>query len=266
MNKQIFVAAVLCAAFVGATFISCKSTVKTTGTGIDGDWTLRSVTSADSTLSVPSGTTATLSITQLKSKTVTVSGHTGTNSFSGTGNIKGNSISVAPLAVTMMIGTPEEDELERAFLEVLNDADTFKIYDNINLEITSSMGKKAVFVRRSLQGTSWTLRAYNNEDVIMLTAQAEPLPSITFEGSETISGFTGVNNLMGNCKIIEAARTVYFSDLGTTRMAPRDAEADELEQRYLLLLEGAAKYTMSGSTLSLLDANGQTLLLFVEQY
>jgi putative lipoprotein len=71
---------------------------------------------------------------RLNSKDGTTNGHTGVNGFGGTYSLKGDQFAFQPGPMTMMAGTPQQMELERAFLDALIRGNKLKL-NGANLQL-----------------------------------------------------------------------------------------------------------------------------------
>jgi heat shock protein HslJ len=73
----------------------------------------------------------------------TVSGFSGVNNFSGGYTVDGSSISIGPLATTLMAGDPELMDQEASYVAALQSAATFSVTGS-KLELRSANGALAV--------------------------------------------------------------------------------------------------------------------------
>jgi heat shock protein HslJ len=109
-----------------------------------------------------------------------------------------------------------------------------------------------------LDGTSWTLIALNGKDLI-----PETEITLTVDGDQ-LSGTAGCNRYFGSVTFEDGTPSVGM--LGSTEMwcgAPEGVM--EQETGYLQALGSVARYTVENKELTLFDAEGQALLVFVTE-
>ncbi len=104
-----------------------------------------------------------------------------------------------------------------------------------------------------LEGTSWVL------DVAALgLVGGEGAPTVEFRDG-TVTGSTGCNRYTG--RFTKARSKLSFGSIATTRRAGSPA-AMAVEREYLARLEQVASFRLTPDTLTLLDADGATVLSF----
>lgn len=101
-------------------------------------------------------------------------------------------------------------------------------------------------------GGEWVITSVDGK-----TLSAETTPFIGINAIDgSVYGNTGCNNLIGSLDKKQKPGTVDFSRLGSTRMMC----ADMTSERMVMGMLGKAKgYKLDGSTLTLTDANGNTV-------
>lgn len=82
-----------------------------------------------------------------KGNVVNAGGCAGVNLFNGDVKVSNGKISAGNLAVTKMMGDPEAMEFEDLFIEVLNNADSYKVENNV-LTITASSKNLKLVLRK----------------------------------------------------------------------------------------------------------------------
>lgn len=261
MKKSIMYAAIFCAVLMGAvSMIGCKTTGATGGTNLAGTWNLYEVSQGKQVIQIPEITGASLTFAD-NSGNVQISGFAGVNNLSGVAKINGSSISFGALATTMMAGSAEDEIIESSVVSLLNDAKSFSVSGNV-LKIVAKNGDAMYLKKFTLADSAWLLFSYNDGNaVVSIPLSTEP-PMLEFDADGNLSGSTGVNNLMGTYSLDDLKNKVSFKGIGTTRMAPRDADAAALEKTFVSLLGKVAKYNLSGNLLVLCDAKDNTLLSF----
>lgn len=108
---------------------------------------------------------------------------------------------------------------------------------------------------KSLAGSQWQLQSMEGQTL----SAVNPPPDMQFD-SARVSGFGGCNRYFGN---YTSSNDGVFSvgAIGATKMACM-GERDQVEQRYLRLLQQAKIYAVTRDRLHLLDARRNPLLVF----
>lgn len=75
-----------------------------------------------------------------------------------------------------------------------------------------------------------------------------------------VMGFAGCNRMFGGYTL--NGDEIKFDEIGSTKMACVDQDRMQLEMRYLETLPNAARWKITDSTLTLLDARGDSLATF----
>ncbi len=231
-------------------------------------WTLVSMDDGKRDLEKDDGTLTgviTISLTQQNEKEYGVSGFSGVNHFNGIATVEGNSVFVTPLAVTMMIGAPEEQMVEDAFLKVLQEGGRISIEKDdgeTTLSIKNSKNDTELeFVQTLLENTAWNISMYNIGNAVTNVPSSVQGVTLAFSDDGKVYGSTGVNNLMGSYSF-NANGALSLSALGTTRMAAPNEEVRDFEMRLLMLLEEVASFEISSNVLTLRSGTGETLLVY----
>ena len=267
-------------AAVCAFFSSCASTkvLETSSADISGDWILSSLeydadlydgydAAADFIADLEnSGKTTGISFSADKTTedVFVVYGFSGVNSYNGTVSFNGGSLLENPPAATLVSGAPKAERFERVFLQMLAKVETASVSsDDSTLTMADTDGANVmVFKRFELADTSWGLSAYNTGNAVVSLPTQVDIPTLIFGDAGNLSGSTGVNRMTGSFSSDSKTRALSFGPLGTTRMAPASPQLGELEAAYLELLGKAVSYRISGSSLTLCDADGKSLLVF----
>ena len=104
-------------------------------------------------------------------------------------------------------------------------------------------------------GTIWKLESFGQDN----SAPTAPI-SLSFNNG-VISGSSGINTYAGSYTVSTSDGKLSFTGIASTKMAGPVALMNQ-ETAYLSALGQTASYTISGETLTLKDANGNTLLTF----
>jgi heat shock protein HslJ len=203
----------------------------------------------------------------------TVFGSGGCNNFTGGYTIDGDQIAIGPLAMTMMFCVEPEGVMdqEMAFGAAMQSAATFSIQGD-QLELRTADGALAVsFVAMgpvvaepaeaevTLEGPIWQLTGYLDANGAQAAAEAEA--TIRFEDGQA-GGNAGCNRFFTAYTV--DGNQLTFGQGGSTMMACEEPAMSQ-EQAFLANLALVASYQIAGSQLTLLDANGATVLAFEVQ-
>ena len=193
-----------------------------------------------------------------------VSGSAGCNNFSGTYQVDPDgTLSIdSPLAVTMMF-CPRGMELEAAFLNSLQNAQSLGLNSEGRLEITYDSGQpyeeKMIFGpgETELIGTQWLLVAQGDpgspdalEPGLLITA--------IFSEDGNITGSGGCNYYAGSFEVNE--NQISIGPLATT--ASFCEESSDQEQAFLQAMEAAETISIIGQRLTLNYDDDQGVLVF----
>ncbi len=231
-------------------------------------WTLVSLDDGKTDLEKEDGTlksTQTISITKQSETEYGITGFSGVNHFNGVATIDGKNITVSPLAVTMMIGAPEDQMIEDSFLRILQtggklsvEKDDGEIYLSIEHKKNDT---ELEFVQTLLENTSWNLDMYNVGTAVTNAPSGAAGVTLAFSGDGKVYGSTGVNNIMGSYVFTDEG-SLTFSSMGTTRMAAPNQELRDFEMRLLELFENVRTFDISGQTLTMRNETGESLLVY----
>ncbi len=247
-------------------FNSCTEQVNPEAT-----WTLLSLDNGITELKTEDGTlnsTITLSIVrQSETEEYGVSGFAGVNHFNGTVSIENNTLTVNPLAVTMMMGADEAQKIEDNFIKVLQNGGKLSVKESDGktvLTLKNNTEKtELVFKQTLLENTAWNLSMFNVGNAVTNVPQGMEGVSLAFSEDGKIFGSTGVNNIMGSYEFSEEG-ALLFSSVATTRMAAPNKDASDFEIALIQLLGQVTTFDISGQTLTLRNANGESLLVYVK--
>ena len=185
-----------------------------------------------------------------------VSGSNGCNSYGGSYETDGSSLSFGELAATMKACPPPADEVERAFMSQLEAASEWRTEDD---ELILGEGDGELRFRAASPEGSWRATSLLQGDAV-----TGPLAGteITAEiGDGTISGSSGCNDYSGTFET--EGSTVAIGPVGGTEMAcTSPAGVMEQEQAYLEALPQAAGFSLEGGNLVLLTAQGTIVATF----
>jgi heat shock protein HslJ len=185
-----------------------------------------------------------------------LAGSGGCNRYNGAYEAKDGTIKVGQIATTMMACDPTVMDQERAYLQALQAAATYKI-DGDELEIFDAKGARQVtYVAKApltLTGKTWEMSGYNNGKGGFQSPLAEPVVTAVFGDDGIVSGNGGCNNYSGPYEAKDG--TIKAGPLVSTMMACEQPVMDQ-ETAYLAALQKVATYQMEGTELIMRDAEG----------
>lgn len=161
-------------------------------------------------------------------------------------------------SMTLMACDEPRMRQEAEFIRIL-DAVTGFVRAGDQLTLTGPEGVLvfAPAASATLEGTTWQLNGLASQQAVVSQVGDEALTLTLAEGRA--SGFAGCNTYFGAYTLEAAA--LSFGELGATKMAcPGEAGAREAE--FLAALGRVAGYQISRTQLTLLDAAGQTVMVF----
>lgn len=182
-----------------------------------------------------------------------VSGSAGCNRYSGTYELSGTSLEVAPeLAVTRMACPEPVMEVESSYLAFLPEATNVSV-EGERLTMTGADGAPvATFTAQSqnLAGTRWVITDFNDHFGTVVSSIDGTDPTVAFVRDGTLNG-------TGGCNRFTAAYTtgdgiITISSLAATKN--KCAEPDGIiiqERRIKTALKTAATYLVEGDVLEL---------------
>ena len=109
----------------------------------------------------------------------------------------------------------------------------------------------------------WKLITLEGQDVTMAANQEREAFFMLKTNDNTVNGFAGCNNIMGEFKLEDGNR-IRFNNMGTTLMMCPDVDVNESE--FLKVFELADNYTTHNDTLALNVGRRMPLALFVAVY
>src|SRR5262249_2959727 len=112
----------------------------------------------------------------------------------------------------------------------------------------------------SLEGTSWTATGVNNGQGGVQSTALTGTISAAFRAEGALTGFAGCNQYTSTYQT-SGTDGLTITDVATTRKAC-EADVMTLESQYTTALEKAASYSVSGTTLTIRDADGATQATF----
>ncbi len=192
-----------------------------------------------------------------------VSGSTGCNQFTGTYTSDGSALTVTLGPMTQKACTDDEVQAQETAVLAQLAAVTSYTIDGTQLTLKDENDATVLVYSAgatTLEGTSWTATGVNNgKDAVVSTAETEQLTA-TFGADGALSG-------SGGCNEFTAEYTVSGSDgltigpIAATRKICSD-EIMQAEDSYFAVLGATTTYSISGSTLTLRNADGATQVTY----
>ncbi len=186
----------------------------------------------------------------------TVSGWTGCNRF--TASYEG-AVEIGTVATTQMACPPAAEAVQREYLAALERVRGWR-GEGDELVLEDAEGKELLRFRAASPVGDWVAIMFLQRDAVSSPLLGSEVTA-TFAADGTLTGSAGCNTY----------RATYTADRGTIKIsepvATRKACAEpdgvmEQEQAYLSALPSAAQYTVEGSTLSLLTAEGTYVAVY----
>lgn len=188
-----------------------------------------------------------------------VGGTAGCNSFSGSYTTDGNTLTIGPMASTMMACLENNImEQEAAVQANLPAAATYTI-EGDTLTIANADGETTLTFQAtepiSLTGTNWVATSYNNGNEAVVSLIADSTITADFGEDGTLSGNAGCNQYTTSYTVDGDAITIQPA--ASTMMFCESPEGVmDQETLYLQALSTAATYQIDGTTLTLRTAEG----------
>jgi heat shock protein HslJ len=177
-----------------------------------------------------------------------VSGSGGCNGYSGGYEIAGDELVLGqPIASTAMACEPAILDQELAYFVALQAAERFSIGgDTLTIETGSG---DLTFLRAGVEPTGdWSLTSLAGDAVLA----GAPITA-SFDG-EVVAGSAGCNQYSGGY-VVDGLAVALEGPIAVTLMACETAIMDQ-ETAYLAALAGAARFSMSGDTLTIESGSG----------
>lgn len=240
-------------AILALTAAACSSGSSTSDTLV-GQWDVTAIADSSGDLAPPvEGTTLTANITDTD-----INGSSGCNNYMGAAAIDGSSVSLGPMAGTLM-ACAETDVMdqEQVYLALLQTVDSWEgTSEGVDLKADDVTVIQLVVTDTSLAGSSWNVIALNNQTGGVQSVLIDSDPTLIFDEDLGVSGSTGCNNFFGIYSTDGGA--IEFSGLGATEMYCETTAEQEVWM--MTALADATTYSVNSQTLELFDDSGSRLL------
>ena len=192
----------------------------------------------------------------------TLTGTTGCNGFGGTFSQDGSTLSIELGPMTLVACTDDATTAqERTILDGLPQVASFTASGQLALLDDTGVALLIYDPNTAgLEGTSWTATGVNNGTGGVESSALTETISAAFATGGALSGFAGCNQFNATYET-SGSDGLTISNVATTRMACAE-DAMALESQFTAALAKVATYSISGTTLTLRDADGATQVTF----
>ncbi|MFQ5942689.1 MAG: META domain-containing protein [Anaerolineales bacterium] len=193
-----------------------------------------------------------------------VSGTSGCNSFFGSYEVDGNSISIGPLGSTLMGCLGPLGEQEIGFMASFGSAATYEISGD-TLTLSNDNGEVVVtFVEGeplSLTGIKWIASGVNNGRGGVESVVLSNEITAVFSEDGSVTGSAGCNNYGGTYAV--NGEQISIGPLAVTEMFCEQPEGTmEQEAEYLIALGSVANWSIDGDQLNLRTEDGARAIAY----
>lgn len=195
----------------------------------------------------------------------TLTGNDGCNHYGGSYTSKGDSFSIGEDLMGTLMACDETIMTQAGdYTSALRKASKYNIKDN-RLHLLDENGNTlAIFEAQSqeLAGTSWLATFVNTESsdgTVSSSSIQAAQQTLSFSNDGKISGNAGCNEYFSNYEV--DGNKLSFSAIGSTKMFCGEGLMAE-ESAFLLSLEKAASFRITGDSLQIFAADGSTLISF----
>jgi heat shock protein HslJ len=197
-----------------------------------------------------------------------ITGSAGCNHYFAPYETKGAAVTIGPAGSTLMFCSgPGVMEQESAYLALLGRAasvttgnDTLIFSDTTGTTVLS-FARRVPPAPEPLVGTNWTLDAVHAGDAVSSVIAGTTITAV-FDEDGRVAGSAGCNRYFAPYNMTGAS--VAIGPVGSTKMYCNDPGVMQQENTYLAALGKTKTFAITGSRLSLADANGTTLLSFTK--
>jgi heat shock protein HslJ len=187
------------------------------------------------------------------------SGFSGCNRFTGGFRREGDTLTVGPLAGTMMACPEPRMAIEKGFLDGLAGKHGVAI-SGTRLTLTPASGAPLVFQAQpepTLEGVTWKVTGFNNGRQAVVSAVTGTMITLTFEDG-MVRGSSGCNTF--RAPYTSEGNRLSVGAAVTTRKACTAEGVMEQERQFLAALKTAKVWTVESGTLDVHRADGERVL------
>ena len=193
-------------------------------------------------------------ITAAFTEELQVGGTSGCNTYSGSYEVDGDTISFGLMATTRVACPQPIMQQETSYLTVLERTQTYAVTDDLLTLYGPGGVELAVFAVESqdLAGTAWSVITYNTGTQAVRTVVDDTAITATFDEGGQIAGNASCNEYSGPYATEDGAITI-----GPLAATERFCEGlAEQEAQYLAALQSASTYRVQAGRLELRTAEG----------
>lgn len=187
----------------------------------------------------------------------------GCNSMGGQAEIRDGRLVLAGLSMTEMGCDPDRHAQDEWLAGFLTSRPRFHLDDSL-LTLTGEeteirlQDREVADPDRPLRGTRWEVDSVIEGDAVSSVPEEAGAHLVFAADSDGFGGSTGCNQVGGRAEIDEAAGTVTFGDVVTTKMACED-DRMQLEGDVLDVVDGTVDYDIEAGRLWLRHPDGKGL-------
>lgn len=188
------------------------------------------------------------------------SGFSGCNRFTGGFKRDGDTLTVGPLAGTMMACPEARMAIEKGFLDGLSGTHRAAI-SAARLTLTPASGAPLVFQAQpepTLEGVVWKVTGFNNGRQAVVSAVTGTTLTMTFENG-MVRGSSGCNTFRAPYK--SEGNRLSIGAAVTTRKACGAEGVMEQERQFLAALKTSQTWAVESGTLDVHRADGERVLM-----
>ena len=189
----------------------------------------------------------------------TLGGSTGCNRYTGPYTVDGESLTLGAIASTQMACPPPAGEVERAYLDALQQVAQWRM-DDAELVLLDDGATELLRYREASAVGEWEVTAF-----LSGSAVASPVPgtsiTATFTEDGKLSGSAGCNRYTTSFTT-DHGRIEIEPAASTKKLCPEPEGVMDQEAAYLAALPSAVEYRVDGGSLSLLSADGTYVATF----
>jgi heat shock protein HslJ/uncharacterized membrane protein len=207
-------------------------------------------------LTSPGGTADALTVRFVDGR---ASGFSGCNRFNGGFKRDGATLTVGPLAGTMMACPEPRMAIEKGFLDGLSGTHRIAIAGD-RLTLTPASGAPLVFQAEpgpTLEGVAWKVTGFNNGRQAVVSAVAGTTLTLTFEDG-MVRGSSGCNTF--RAPYTSEGNRLSVGAAVTTRKACSAVGVMEQERQFLAAVKTAKVWTVESGMLDVHRADGERVL------
>jgi heat shock protein HslJ len=192
----------------------------------------------------------------------TVSGSAGCNRFTSTYEVDGDSLQLGDIASSLMACPPLADPVEQEYLDALRAVDGWRV-ENGELVLVAESGGELLRFREPTVAGRWYVTAFRRKDAVE--------SPIVDTGLTAVFGEDGIVAGSAGCSAYEAEYTVAGRNVRIRTPTTDEQRCDtpegvmRQERDYLAALPRARSFEISGSTLTLLAADGTIVATYARQ-